>query len=106
MIKVCIHYPLNPDSSMRCMGLIGHDAADISELEIPFSGDLRKFDLVLAKLGSSGLIDRNDARRIYEEVEREREKQRVIADEGLRFIPVDKLISTQKIAEINIKYRD
>ena len=122
MFEVCIHYPLNPEMSKTCMAHEKHDSGDISELEIPFSKDLHKFDLALSKLDSSGIISGRDARVVYERVKREKKVQQAIINEGLRFIPMEEPtlldlggrsvrknqldLNDPRIAEINIKYRD
>ena len=121
MIKVCIHHPLNPLESKKCIGRRTHDSGDISKLNIPFSEDLRKFDYALAGLGGAGVISFEDARAVYERVKRNREEmmntinQKIwfsatetpLSDLGGRSVrrdPID--LSDPRISEINIKYRD
>ena len=121
MIKVCIHHPLNPLESKKCIGRRTHDSGDISELIIPFSGDLRKLDYALAGLGSDGVISFEDARAVYERVKRNQDEmvdainrkiwtasnESSLSDPGWRSHRQDPLdLSDPRIAEINIKYRD
>ena len=121
MFKVCIHHPLNPEESKKCIGRKTHNREDISELDIPFSGDLRKFDYALKSLGGVGVISFEDGRAVYERTKRKQEEmanainQKIwlaatetpLSDLGGRSVrrdPID--LNDPRIAEINIKYRD
>ena len=132
MVMVCVHHPLNPEKSKMCMKLVGHRPNWIANLELPFLNDKNVFDHALINLTAEDLVDREEGLEAFEKAKREREElikridekeaQRVLADEGMRFIPMKEPtlsdlggrsvrknlldLNDPRIAEINIKYRD
>ena len=56
MVKVCIHYPLNPEWARMCMNLMGHAEVDTTELVLPFSDDPNQIRQALRNLMSDGYI--------------------------------------------------
>lgn len=62
MVRVCIHYPLNPEWSRLCMNLMPHAEVDTAELVMPFSDDPGQIWQALRNLASDGYIS-DDVRR-------------------------------------------
>ena len=131
MIKVCVHHPLNPEKSKKCMGFHHHPKNWTTYTELPFSKDVSVFEGALRNMARDGDIsdsDRGelweeaktklDERVVYERVKREKKVQQAIIDEGLRFIPMEEPtlfdlggrnqldLNDPRIDEITIKYRD
>lgn len=111
MVKVCVHHPLNPEKSRKCIDRKIHDDDDISELDVPFSGDLLKFGYALASLRSARVISVNDARSVYEEVKRRQEEIVNKLNQAPWIIPTPSEWAPlnpndPRISEIYIKYRD
>ena len=111
MLRVCVHHPFNPEKSKKCINRKMHNDDDISELDVPFSGDLLKFSYALASLRSAGVISVNDARRVYEDVKRRQEEIVNKLNQAPWIIPTPSEWAPlnpidPRISEIYIKYKD
>lgn len=53
-VQVCVHYPLNPKKSKKCIELGGHMGHWITELDLPFGEDL---NLAAWSLTNMALVD-------------------------------------------------
>lgn len=53
-VQVCVHYPLNPKKSKKCIELGGHMGHWITELDLPFFEDL---NLAAWSLTNMALVD-------------------------------------------------
>lgn len=117
-VQVCVHYPLNPEESKKCMGQRAHAKNWVTHIDLPFSKDVSLFEGALRNMAADGVIADHDRGELWEEAKAKKAK----LDEGLRFIPMEEPtlrdlggrsvrknlldLNDPRIAEINIKYRD
>lgn len=43
MLIVCVHYPLDPQMSKKCISRVEHWSEEVTELTIPFTGSYQAF---------------------------------------------------------------
>ena len=67
-VQVCVHHPLNPKKSKKCIERGGHMARWITELDLPFSQDLNLTAWSLNNLALAGDISDDDIKTIYQTV--------------------------------------
>lgn len=115
MLRVCVHHPLNPEESKKCMGQHAHAKNWVTHIDLPFSKDASLFAGALRNMAADGVIADHDRGELWEEAKTK-------LDQRLRFIPMEEPtlldlggrsvrknqldLNDPRIAEINIKYRD
>lgn len=62
-IQVCVHHPLNPKRSKKCIELSGHPSGWVGDIELPFTEDLSwdEWAFSVMTLGSYTLYEGEDA---------------------------------------------
>lgn len=62
-IQVCVHHPLNPKRSKKCIELSGHLDSWVSDIELPFTEDLswEEWAFAVMTLGSYILYEGEDS---------------------------------------------
>ena len=68
MVRVCIHHPLNPEKSKKCMTLRDHQENWVTELQLPFLDDPGMISWALRNMSFDGDISDVAQRAIYEQV--------------------------------------
>ena len=111
MIKVCIHYPLNPDASKKCMELSDHEPRNVTELELPFLTDKVMFYYALERMSNAGQLTKEEGHEVFETVKRKQDEMINKINQAPWVLPTpserDPLnLNDPRISEINIKYRD
>ena len=123
MIKVCVHHPLNPEKSKKCMGFHHHPKNWTTYTELPFSKDVSVFEGALRNMARDGDISDSDVEKLFDETKTKFDgdlysqifaahtgpilSSPIISDLGGRTVRPNHLdLNDPRIAEINIKYRD
>lgn len=70
-VQVCVHHPLNPKKSKRCIELIGHFGQWITELDLPFVDELNLAAWSLTNMALDDDISDDDIPKIYDEITNE-----------------------------------
>jgi len=47
-VQVCVHHPLNPEESKKCIALSGHLDDWVGDIDLPFTEDLTREEWILA----------------------------------------------------------
>ena len=125
-IRVCVHYPLNPQKSAECIRDHGHMRQWITQLELPFTDNLNMAAWALTNMTLSGVISDPKYKEVYEQArekvlggEKEAESSEddfrpvkpILNEEGsligvklLQDTPP--IVNADRAAMITIKYRD
>lgn len=114
MVKVCIHYPVNPEKAGLCVKLLAHENNETTDLVMPFADDPNQLSSALDNMVKEKYISAKAKREIYEQIKRETldrcmEEMRqpvwalpeppVVQGNGLN-------LNDPRIQEIVINYRD
>ena len=83
MLRVCIHHPLNPEKSKKCMGLRGHLGQWVTQLELPFADDKKMFEQVLHEMTYEGALSHDDGQELYKAVSEKINRQEKLDKEAL-----------------------
>ena len=67
-VQVCVHYPLNPKKSKKCIELGGHMGHWITELDLPFFEDLNLAAWSLTNMALVDDISDEDVTTFYDEI--------------------------------------
>ena len=119
MIKVCVHHPLNPEKSKKCMGFHHHPKNWTTYTELPFSKDVSVFEGALRNMARDGDISDSDVEKLFDKAKTKFDGDLYsqifaahtgpiissLIDEPPRQTESINL-NDPRIAEINIKYRD
>ena len=70
-VQVCVHHPLNPKWSKKCIEVGGHMGHWITELDLPFVEDLNLAAWSLANMASNDDISDEDVKPLYDEIKNE-----------------------------------
>ena len=62
-VQVCVHHPLNPKWSKKCIEVGGHPSGWVGDIELPFTEDLSwdEWAFSVMTLGSYTLYEGEDA---------------------------------------------
>lgn len=119
MVQVCIHHPLNPEESKKCMGQHTHAKNWVTHIDLPFSKDVSLFEGALRNMAADGVIADHDRGELWEEAKTKFDKKAL--SQKLFAFPTEPIqisnevtpdqkdrlnLNDPRIAEINIKYRD
>ena len=119
MIKVCVHHPLNPEKSKKCMGFHHHPKNWTTYTELPFSKDVSVFEGALRNMASDGDISDSDVEKLFDEAKTKFDEKAL--SQKLFAFPTEPIqisnevtpdqkdrlnLNDPRIAEIHIKYRD
>ena len=72
MLIVCVHYPLDPHMSRKCINRIEHEFDQVSELAIPFTGSSRAFLKAVERMYILGNITGSEMRKLKEKFDKDR----------------------------------
>lgn len=72
MLIVCVHYPLDPQMSKKCIARNEHEFDQVSELTIPFTGSSRTFLKAVERMYILGNITGSEMRKLKEQFEKDR----------------------------------
>ena len=118
MIKVCVHHPLNPEKSKKCMGFHHHPKNWTTYTELPFSKDVSVFEGALRNMARDGDISDSDVEKLFDEAKTKFDgdlaKKLFAASTHPLLISSDVPphraesvnLNDPRISEIHIKYRD
>ena len=67
MVKVCVHHPLSPYDSKRCMEKMQHKPKWIDELALPFSKSTRMTAWAIENLSVDGEITEEEHEELYDQ---------------------------------------
>ena len=72
MLTVCVHYPLDPQMSKKCIARAEHEFDHVSELTIPFTTSARTFMMAVERMYVLGNITGSEMRELKEKFEKDR----------------------------------
>ena len=119
MVMVCVHHPLNPEKSKKCMRLHTHPKNWTTYTELPFSKDVSVFEGALRNMASDGDISDSDVEKLFDEAKTKFDEKAL--SQKLFAFPTEPIqisnevtpdqkdrlnLNDPRIAEIHIKYRD
>ena len=72
MLIVCVHYPLDPQMSKKCIARIEHEFDQVSELVIPFTGSSQAFNKAVERMYILGNITGSEMHELNEKFDKDR----------------------------------
>lgn len=85
MITVCVHYPLDPQMSKKCIAGNEHEFDQVSQLTIPFTGRSQTFLKAVERMYILGNITGSEMRKLKEKFEKDRQDK--IREKSVLFAP-------------------
>lgn len=70
-VQVCVHHPLNPKKSKKCIERLAHMGHWITELDLPFVEDLNLTAWSLTNMALEDDISNEDIKPLYDEIKNE-----------------------------------
>ena len=75
MLIVCVHYPLDPQMSKKCIAKNEHEFDQVSQLTIPFTGRPQTFLKAVERMYILGNITGSEMRELKEKFDEDRHKE-------------------------------
>ena len=72
MLIVCVHYPLDPHMSRKCINRVEHEFDQVSELTIPFTGRPETFFKAVERMYILGYITAREMHELNEKFDKDR----------------------------------
>ena len=75
MLIVCVHYPLDPQMSKKCIARAEHEFEHVSQLTIPFTASSQTFLKAVERMYILGNITGSEMHRLKEKFDEDRHKE-------------------------------